>query len=271
MKVDSSCPEWFLRVFFFLSTCWSFSGGLSWQVLLREWRSHGMIESTNVLKRFGFPEGPWDWYIWYIYIHLVDLYGKCRWIYHFPWTLWFWNTPGKDFRIPATNLVRSLRRYVLCGHSRTQGSSQTYMTYINLHLALTCCVSWRFSLEITGHHVIPKYMFVMVGFHGGFHVSPFQIYLGHINLAAGCVSWFKWGIFRINKSLNHRRWMMNPHLIWTCSSRSLFGVLGDCSVRWYRFLDCSSFSTKYTPTYCLNSIFISYVWCWYIVCIYPLI
>ena len=65
-------------------------------------------------------------------------------------------------------------------------------------------------MEITGHHVIPKYMFVMVGFHGGFHVSPFQNYLGHINLAGGGVSWFKWGIFRIDKSLNHRRWMMNP-------------------------------------------------------------
>ena len=53
----------------------------------------------------------------------------------------------------------------------------------------------------------------MVGFHGGFcvsPVSPFQIYLGHINLAGGGVSWFKVGIFRIDKSLNHRRWMMNP-------------------------------------------------------------
>ena len=38
-------------------------------------------------------------------------------------------------------------------------------------------------------------MFVMVGFHGGFHVSPFQNYLGHINLAGGGVSWFELGIF----------------------------------------------------------------------------
>ena len=26
-------------------------------------------------------------HVWYIYLHLVDLYGKCRWIYH-TWILW---------------------------------------------------------------------------------------------------------------------------------------------------------------------------------------
>ena len=26
-------------------------------------------------------------HVWYIYLHLVDFYGKCRWIYH-TWILW---------------------------------------------------------------------------------------------------------------------------------------------------------------------------------------
>ena len=28
-------------------------------------------------------------HVWYIYLHLVDFYGKCRWIYH-TWILWVW-------------------------------------------------------------------------------------------------------------------------------------------------------------------------------------
>ena len=28
-------------------------------------------------------------HVWYIYLHLVDFYGKCRYIYH-TWILWVW-------------------------------------------------------------------------------------------------------------------------------------------------------------------------------------
>ena len=39
-------------------------------------------------------------HVWYIYLHLVDFYGKCRYIYH-TWILWEWETlSARWFKVP---------------------------------------------------------------------------------------------------------------------------------------------------------------------------
>ena len=34
-------------------------------------------------------------HVWYIHLHLVDFYGKCRWIYH-TWILWVWMKHSRE-------------------------------------------------------------------------------------------------------------------------------------------------------------------------------
>ena len=65
-------------------------------------------------------------HVWYIHLHLVDFYGKCRWIYH-TWILWVVasdfnkNTIFSDYRFtmarrPMPLEVRSsIREWQFCG------------------------------------------------------------------------------------------------------------------------------------------------------------
>ena len=41
----------------------------------------------ETLKKWGYHPIPHRIHVWYIYLHLVDFYGKCRQIYH-TWILW---------------------------------------------------------------------------------------------------------------------------------------------------------------------------------------
>ena len=45
-------------------------------------------------------------HVWYIHLHLVDFYGKCRWIYH-TWILWDTKLHIQSFQSPPWKLALS--------------------------------------------------------------------------------------------------------------------------------------------------------------------
>ena len=52
-------------------------------------------------------------HVWYIHLHLVDLYGKCRWIYH-TWILWGTMSTSKN--------IASLQNILQTSHPRNNAS-----------------------------------------------------------------------------------------------------------------------------------------------------
>ena len=83
--------------------CWCFSclvpqslvdSSMFWRssILNLEDKAWQKGDPKIVSEMVGF-HGDWPWYkghrihVWYISLHLVDFYGKCRWIYH-TWILW---------------------------------------------------------------------------------------------------------------------------------------------------------------------------------------
>ena len=64
-----------------LSGAQRFRCAKNWHMLIA---GHSHFQSNKII--------PHRIYVWYIYLHLVDFYGKCRWIYH-TWILWvqYWS------------------------------------------------------------------------------------------------------------------------------------------------------------------------------------
>ena len=57
---------------------------VSWEVVTRD-RDYGHVGSPN--EGHSVCMCTQRTHVWYIYLHLVDFYGKCRYIYH-TWILW---------------------------------------------------------------------------------------------------------------------------------------------------------------------------------------
>ena len=54
-------------------------------------------------------------HVWYIYLHLVDFYGKCREIYH-TWIVWVYiYILGSSLMAAWTHMIRPLDGVVVCG------------------------------------------------------------------------------------------------------------------------------------------------------------
>ena len=71
---------------------------------LKRWQWESWIPS------FFFPDATWEYHslahtihVWYIYLHLVDCYGKCRYIHH------TWMVCGRDPGSPSENGFMELK------------------------------------------------------------------------------------------------------------------------------------------------------------------
>ena len=73
-------------------------------------------------------------HVWYIYLHLVDFYGKCRWIYH-TWILW----------------EQYLSFHLLLCHQPHEGHLPRFFSAETTHWCTFLFLQWRMVLACLGY------------------------------------------------------------------------------------------------------------------------